>query len=163
MPHLLLVPKIYTDSLSLSTTVWPARSDIRLQSKYCSEMITDRSMVEVSLVFGKTEWKLSQQESNFWHPQTWRIDHLTNLKLFWPKQLIPKQILLVGNKLYFNTCNYYFLIKYKMCTGESTKIKPYKKLTIHDNWYHEFRWMKVFSFKYLRYKIFMKYRSYCIC
>lgn len=65
MPHLLLVPRIYTDSLSLSTTVWPIRSDIRLQSKYCTEMITDRSMVEVSLVFGKTEWKLSQQESNF--------------------------------------------------------------------------------------------------
>lgn len=124
MPHLLLVLRIYTDSLSLSTTVWPARSDIRLQSKYCTEMITDRSMVEVSLVFGKTEWKLSQQESNFWHPQTWRIDHLTNLKLFW-----PKQILLVGNKLYFNTCNYYFLIIYLKCA----LVNP-QKLNLTKNW-----------------------------
>lgn len=30
-------------------------------------MITDRFMVDVSSVFGKTELKLSQQESNFWY------------------------------------------------------------------------------------------------
>lgn len=86
-----------------------------------TETITDTFMVDVSSVFGKTELKLSQQESNFWYPQTWWIDSLTNLKLFWPKQLIPIQIILETNCIFII---YYFLILYKMCTGESTKLIP---------------------------------------
>lgn len=65
-----------------------------------TETITDTFMVDVSSVFGKTELKLSQQESNFWYPQTWWIDYLTNLKLFWPKQSIPIQIILETNSIF---------------------------------------------------------------
>lgn len=65
-----------------------------------TETITDTFMVDVSSVFGKTEQKLSQQESNFWYPQTWWIDYLTNLKIILART-INTHTNYSGNKLYF--------------------------------------------------------------